>query len=93
MQLVQNKCEIIDRFNVGDQVKVSFNINGTAYVDKKDGVTKYITNLDAWRVEPASATPSSSQPAPAYSSNNNSTNFNQANSSAQATEAVDDLPF
>ena len=94
MQLVQNKCEIIDRFNVGDPVKVSFNIKGTAYVDKKDGMTKYITNLDAWRVEPAGAAPASgnSQPAPAYSGNSN-TNFNTSSSSAPSTEAVDDLPF
>ena len=52
-QCVQNKCEIIDRFNTGDTVKVSFNIKGQPYVDKKDGQTKYLTNLDAWRVEAA----------------------------------------
>src|SRR3954466_1836809 len=55
MQLVQNKCDIIDRFKEGEQVKVSFNIKGNSYVDKKDGITKYITNLDAWRVESATA--------------------------------------
>ena len=53
MQLAQAKCDIIDRFNVGDSLKVSFNIKGNSYVDKKDGSTKYITNLDAWRVEAA----------------------------------------
>lgn len=50
-QLVQNKCDIIDRFNTGDTVKVSFNVKGNSYVDKKDGTTKYLSNLDAWRVE------------------------------------------
>ena len=55
MQLVQNKCDITDRFNKGDQVKVSFNIKGRSYVDKKDGKTKYISNMDAWRVEAYSA--------------------------------------
>ncbi len=55
MQLVQNKCDIIDRFNKGDMVKVSFNIRGRSYVDKKDGKTKYISNMDAWRVEAPSA--------------------------------------
>lgn len=55
MQLVQNKCDIIDRFNRGDMVKVSFNIRGRSYVDKKDGKTKYISNMDAWRVEAPSA--------------------------------------
>ena len=53
-QLVQNKCDIIDRFNTGDTVKVSFNIKGNSYVDKKDGTTKYLSNLDAWRVDKVS---------------------------------------
>jgi hypothetical protein len=75
-------------------VKVSFNIKGTAYVDKKDGMTKYITNLDAWRVENANAAAPAapSQPAPAYSGNSN-TNFNTSASSSASSEAVDDLPF
>lgn len=92
MQLVQNKCEIIDRFNKGDMVKVSFNIKGNSYVDKTDGSTKYITNLDAWRVEApgvavatAKMTPNAGyqpqQPQPTY------------NSAAPATGAVDDLPW
>lgn len=50
-QLVQNKCDVMDRFNVGDFVTVSFNVKGNSYTDKKDGQTKYITNLDAWRIE------------------------------------------
>ena len=62
-QLVQSKCDIIDRFNVGDTVKVSFNVKGNSYVDKKDGVTKYITNLDAWRVEGVGAQQSAPQQA------------------------------
>ena len=48
-QIVQNKCEILDRFNVGDEVKVSFNVKGNRW--EKDGKVQYITNLDAWRVE------------------------------------------
>ena len=48
-QLMQNKCQIIDRFKVGDSVKVSFNIKGAKY--EKDGKVNYFSNLDAWRVE------------------------------------------
>jgi len=62
-QLVQSKCEILDRFNVGDTVKVSFNVKGNSYVDKKDGVTKYISNLDAWRIEGIGAQQSAPQQA------------------------------
>lgn len=94
MQLVQNKCDIIDRFNIGDNVKVSFNIKGTKY--EKDGKVNYFSNLDAWRVESANAaqpTPGN-QPAPSYNNygNNNATNYNQA-SPAASQQAVDDLPF
>ena len=53
MQLVQNKCEIIDRFKEGETVKVSFNIKGNRW--ERDGKVNYITNLDAWRVESAAA--------------------------------------
>ncbi len=94
MQLVQTKCDIIDRYNVGDNVKVSFNIKGTKY--EKDGKVNYFSNLDAWRVEAASGAPAASnnQPAPAYNSNSGSTNnYSQQSNSAPSPEAVDDLPF
>lgn len=48
-QCVQDKTAMPDRFNLGDQVKVQFNIKGTKWV--KDGRENYITNLDAWRIE------------------------------------------
>lgn len=48
-QSVQDRTSMPDRFNIGDEVKVSFNIKGTKWV--KDGRENYITNLDAWRME------------------------------------------
>lgn len=48
-QSVQDRTTMPDRFNIGDEVKVSFNIKGTKWV--KDGRENYITNLDAWRME------------------------------------------
>jgi hypothetical protein len=48
-QCVQDKTAMPDRFNLGDEVKVQFNIKGTKWV--KDGRENYITNLDAWRME------------------------------------------
>lgn len=49
MQCVQDRTAMPDRFNIGDEVKVSFNIKGTKWM--KDGKENYITNLDAWRME------------------------------------------
>ena len=99
MQLVQTKCDIIDRFNVGDMVKVSFNVKGTRY--EKDGKVNYFSNLDAWRIENAGATGNTgNQAAPSYNANqggnnnfNNNNNFSQQNNPNPSPEVVDDLPF
>jgi len=48
-QCVQDRTSIPDRFTIGDEVKVLFNIKGTKWA--KDGKENYITNLDAWRME------------------------------------------
>ncbi len=75
-QCVQDKTALLDRFGLGDEVKVFFNIKGTKWM--KDGRENYITNLDAWRIEVFSASQESAAPqqaaaapkpasAPAYS--------------------------
>ena len=99
MQLVQNKCEIIDRFKEGEQVKVSFNIKGNRW--ERDGKVNYITNLDAWRMESATGAPAAggnSQPAQSYNNNGGgnsggNSNFNAAPNYNPSPESIDDLPF
>lgn len=96
MQLVQTKCDILDRFNEGDAVKVSFNIKGNKW--ERDGKVNYITNLDAWRIENAgAASPANntagSQAAPSYNNMNNGGNSNGASYFNPSPENVDDLPF
>lgn len=83
-QSVQDRTAIIDRFNTGDEVKVSFNIKGTRW--EKNGNVNYITNLDAWRVELLNNNQSQPASAPA----------NESFSSGpidKAPDFVDDLPF
>lgn len=48
-QVVQDRTSLLDRYNLGDMMKVHFNIRGTKW--EKNGQTNYITNLDAWRIE------------------------------------------
>lgn len=52
-QCVQDKTAIVDRVNIGDEIKVYFNIKGTRW--EKEGKVNYFTNLDAWRIEPVLA--------------------------------------
>lgn len=48
-QCTQDRTQLLDRFSIGDQLKIYFNIKGSKW--EKDGKTNYITNLDAWRME------------------------------------------
>lgn len=85
-QSLQEKTSIIDKVNVGDEIKVYFNIKGTKW--EKDGKTSYFTNLDAWRIEPMSQT---SGP------DNTGTDTEYMEPldtfSASSSDAIDDLPF
>src|ERR1700712_3072893 len=51
-QCVQDKTDMPGKFNLGDDVKVSFNLKGNK--SERDGKVNYFTNLDAWRMEYAS---------------------------------------
>ena len=49
-QLVQDKVSLVDNLNVGDEVKVLFNLKGREWVSPQ-GETKYFNTIDAWRIE------------------------------------------
>ena len=49
-QAAQDKCTILDGFNVGDDVEVSFNLRGREWTSPTNEV-KYFNTLDAWRVD------------------------------------------
>lgn len=93
MQLVQSKCEIIDRFNIGDSVTVRFNIKGNKW--ERDGKVNYITNLDCWRMEAATGQQQAA-PQPQQQGGYQATPVQQQQASpasAQPPIAFDDLPF
>ena len=48
-QSTQDKCALLDQFNIDDTVKVAFNLRGRKW--EKDGQVSYFTNLEAWRIE------------------------------------------
>ena len=83
-QSVQDRTNIVDKLNIGDDVKIYFNIKGSKW--EKDGKTNYITNLDAWRIEQGLQ-------------NNTNTASDDGHLepldtfSSSPSDAVDDLPF
>lgn len=98
-QLANNQCSLIDNFQLGDMLTVSFNIRGNKW--ERDGQVRYITNLNAWRIQPANlATGVPTQPAgqPMGAPQNNFAAPQQNTQSTPgftppSTDDGDDLPF
>ncbi len=63
-QLTQDRCALIDGFNLGEPVKVSFNIRGRKW--EKDGRVSYFNSLEAWRLEKVQPTTAPDTPPPAF---------------------------
>ena len=95
----ETKCAIIDRFELGWNVKVHCNMRGAKY-NPKDAPTeeKYFVTVDAWKIENMNAQAlqaqpqSQPQPAPTHygaqpQQNGGGNNFNPS------PETIDDLPF
>lgn len=83
-QLVQDRTGIIDNYKIGDSIKVHFNIRGSKW--EKNGQINYISNLDAWRIEPAAM---SSAPMPPVGMPGTAPGM----MAPPAADAADDLPF
>mgnify|MGYP000486166018 FL=1 len=85
VEFVQDKCDLLNNYQVGDAVKVSINLRGREWVDPQ-GVTKYFNAIQGWRVEKLiAAAPSQAAPMPTAETFAPAENFKE--------EEHDDLPF
>jgi hypothetical protein len=89
VQFVQDKCDLLNNFQVGEQVKIDINLRGREWTNPQ-GETVYFNTIQGWRIgklqaeapgaptapSPAMPTPETFAPA---------TNLNE--------EEPDDLPF
>lgn len=90
IEFTQDKTDLLNQYNVGEQVKVSINLRGREWVNPQ-GETKYFNSIQGWRIEKmqaeAPAAPAAPQmpPMPASQAFEPATNFKE--------EEHDDLPF
>lgn len=47
---VQDKCDLLNNYSVGQNVKVSINLRGREWVNPQ-GETKYFNEIQGWRIE------------------------------------------
>lgn len=50
VEFVQDKCDLLNNFKVGQAVKISINLRGREWVNPQ-GETKYFNSIQGWRVE------------------------------------------
>ena len=47
---IQDKCDILNSYNVGDSVKVDINLRGREW-QSPQGEIKYFNSIQGWRIE------------------------------------------
>ncbi len=88
-QLTQDKCNLIDGFNVNEQLEVSFNLRGREWTSPQ-GEVKYFNTIEAWRIERVGATQQGGMPTGGPSAMNLDP---IATAPSTAPSENDDLPF
>jgi hypothetical protein len=86
IEFTQDKSDLLNNYNVGEDVKVSINLGGREWVNPQ-GETKYFNSIKGWRIErlAASAPAQQAPPMPAAAAFAPAANLNE--------EEADDLPF
>jgi hypothetical protein len=90
-QLVQDKCSLLNDFNVGEEIKVSFNLRGREWT--RDNEVRYFNTLDAWRIERAGNSTTSTQSHQQTNNNNMENSSSPVFSNTTGGGVNDDLPF
>ncbi len=92
-QLTQERCNLIENINEGDEIEVSFNLRGREWTNQQNEV-KYFNSLEAWKIDTLK---SSNNPSTASSSTINESGNSSATSAPVSTTIAeaesDDLPF
>lgn len=88
IDFVQDKTQVLDKFSVGQSVKIGINLRGREWV-APDGEAKYFNSLNGWRIENLENSQEQAPPPPEPGDN-----FEPADSGTDFSEDdEDDLPF
>lgn len=49
LQLVQDKCDMLESYGIGDTITAAFNVKGRDWTDTS-GAVKYFNTLEVWRI-------------------------------------------
>jgi len=61
IEFVQDKCDLLNSYKVGQDVKVSINLRGREWINPQ-GEAKYFNSVTGWRIEKAEGAPEAFTP-------------------------------
>src|SRR5690554_4741099 len=50
IEFIQDKCQLLDSFQIGEQVRVGINLRGREWVNPQ-GETRYFNSIQGWRID------------------------------------------
>jgi len=50
VEFVQDKCDLLDSYSIGENVKVNINLRGREWINP-EGEAKYFNSIQGWRIE------------------------------------------
>ena len=95
--MTNNQCSLIDNFNVGDQITVTFDLRGRKWTNPQ-GQEVYFNTLSAWRIDHAQAAANAqpfnqAAPQPQAAPQAAQPQFTQPTVNPATSAPEDDLPF
>mgnify|MGYP003624613308 CR=1 FL=1 len=84
VEFVQDKCDLLDSYQVGQDVKVSINLRGREWINP-EGKAVYFNSIQGWRVEADQAEPAGVPPMAPLDNLKTTSDLNESE--------PDDLPF
>ena len=88
IEFVQDKCELLDSYQIGQDVRIGINLRGREWVNP-EGQTKYFNSIQGWRIDQLDQGADNDESIPAqkpFETTELDTNQND-------NEEEDDLPF
>ncbi|MDB2385643.1 DUF3127 domain-containing protein, partial [Polaribacter sp.] len=80
IEFIQDKCDLLNNYKIGQNVKIDINLRGREWVNP-EGVAKYFNAIQGWRIELLNSQELSSE------------RFPEVNTNTFLDDAEDDLPF
>lgn len=85
VEFVQDKCDLLNNFSIGQDVKIAINLRGREWINPK-GEAVYFNSIQGWRIEALSNAASNEVPdLPPLEDFDSAADFD--------TDEPDDLPF